>query len=140
MVREVLLLLFDDLGQLLLDVGLNVLDQELRHIHFLVHNGHTTFIQVADRDKGGKQDFLELLVHEIREGQIAQLLKDGVLAAVECLLVGLIQEAKVSDEDESFVQELLDVVVLVDVAVVVAVSSSSPSSSSSSACSLSSVT
>lgn len=75
-VREVLLLLLHDARQLLLDVELDILDQELSHIHLLVHDGDTAFVQVAGCDQGWEEDLLELLVHEVGEGQIAEFLED----------------------------------------------------------------
>lgn len=76
MIREVLLFLFYDLRQLFRNVCLDVFDEELCHVHFLIHDGDAAIIAEACRYEGREQNLLQLLVHKVCERQVAQLLQD----------------------------------------------------------------
>ena len=90
-IGEVLLLLLHDLGQLFRYICFDVFDQEFGHVHFLVHDCNTSFIVIASRDERREENILQLFVHEVCKGQIAQLLKNGILSSLQSFLVGLVQ-------------------------------------------------
>ena len=65
-------------------------------------------------DERREQYLLELLVEEVREGQVAKLLNDTVLSALQQILILLVQQAEVSNEQKRFMKKLLRVVALLD--------------------------
>lgn len=109
--RLVVKLFLHDARQLLFHVVLQEFHQG-RETDLLVHDGHTPIRLVARHNQSGEQNFLELLVGEVGEGEVAKLLHDGVFTSAEHCLSSLVHEAEVPDEQECLVEQLLGVFVL----------------------------
>lgn len=107
----VVVLLLDDLRQLLLDVGLDELDDHV-DVQLLVHDGEASVVFIACLNECREEYLLHLLVVKVRNGKRAQLLNNGALALAEQRLILLVMQAEVPNQQNCLMQELFTVLLV----------------------------
>jgi hypothetical protein len=76
---QLLLFKLDDLGELFLNVGLEILDNCVE-VDLLVDDSQGALVLESRTNQGREQDIFEALIEEVRKGQIAKLLYNAVLS------------------------------------------------------------
>ena len=79
MLAQLLLFKLDDLGELFLNVGLEILDNCVE-VDLLVDDSQGALVLESRTNQGREQDIFEALIEEVRKGQIAKLLYNAVLS------------------------------------------------------------